>query len=206
MTSTTPGFVGPRLTEARRARGISATDLAGMVGVSFHETSKYENGHQMPKLDVFHTIPSALKMPRPYFLRPLAPGDDRPVFWRGKLSAPPVMRERAGVRLEWLKEVVDYIAGYFDLPNLNVPEFKVDTLEAVGQGELEEIATEIRARWDIRPGPMPDVIEKLETNGILVSRIHVGVEKLEAFSQKSEEERRVGKECVGTCRTRWSAE
>src|SRR3546814_3097256 len=80
------------------------------------------------------------------------------------------MRERAGVRLEWLKEVVDYIAGYFDLPNLNVPEFKVDTLEAVGQGELEEIATEIRARWDIRPGPMPDVIEKLETNGILVSR------------------------------------
>src|SRR3546814_5428543 len=96
------------------------------------------------------------------------------------------MRERAGVRLEVLKEVVDYIAGYFDLPNLNVPEFKVDTLEAVGQGELEEIATEIRARWDIRPGPMPDVIEKLETNGILVSRIHVGVEKLDAFSQWSD--------------------
>src|SRR3546814_11822631 len=79
-------------------------------------------------------ISSALKMPRPYFLRPLAPEDDRPVFWRGKLSAPPVMRERAGVRLEWLKEVVDYIAGYFDLPNLNVPEFKVDTLEAVEIG------------------------------------------------------------------------
>src|SRR3546814_9397159 len=111
MTSTTPGFVGPRLTEARRARGISATDLAGMVGVSVQSISKYENGHPTPKLDVFHTISSALKMPRPYFLRPLAPEDDRPVFWRGKLSAPPVMSERAGVRLEWLKEVVDYIAG-----------------------------------------------------------------------------------------------
>src|SRR3546814_7912363 len=121
-----------------------------MVGVSVQSISKYENGHQTPKLNVFHTIASALKMPRPYFLRPLAPEEDRPVFWRGKLSAPPVMRERAGVRLEWLKEVVDYIAGYFDLPNLNVPEFKVDTLEAVGQGELEEIATEIRARWDLR--------------------------------------------------------
>src|SRR3546814_18285164 len=33
---------------------------------------------------------------------------------------------------------------------------------------------------------MPDVIEKLETNGILVSRIHVGVEKLDAFSQWSD--------------------
>src|SRR3546814_19359216 len=116
----------------------------------------------------------------PYATLFRSPEDDRPVFWRGKLSAPPVMRERAGVRLEWLKEVVDYIAGYFDLPNINVPEFKVDTLEAVGQGELEEIATEIRARWDIRPGPMPDVIEKLETNcrtrGVKGTRESVGVE------------------------------
>jgi Zn-dependent peptidase ImmA (M78 family) len=33
---------------------------------------------------------------------------------------------------------------------------------------------------------MPDVIEKLETNGILVSRIHVPAEKLDAFSQWSD--------------------
>jgi Zn-dependent peptidase ImmA (M78 family) len=33
---------------------------------------------------------------------------------------------------------------------------------------------------------MPDVIEKMEANGILVSRIHVGAEKLDAFSQWSD--------------------
>ncbi len=60
MSATTPGFVGERLTEARRARGISATDLAGLIGVSVQSISKYENGHQTPKLDVLHAIASKL--------------------------------------------------------------------------------------------------------------------------------------------------
>ncbi|HLL31716.1 MAG TPA: helix-turn-helix transcriptional regulator [Allosphingosinicella sp.] len=38
------GFVGARLTEARRARGLSATDLAGLIGVSVQSISRYENG------------------------------------------------------------------------------------------------------------------------------------------------------------------
>ncbi|MGF1611977.1 MAG: helix-turn-helix domain-containing protein [Kiloniellales bacterium] len=183
---TTPGFVGQRLTEARQARGISATDLAAMVGVSVQSISKYEHGHQTPKIDVFHALASALKMPRPYFLLPMASsGDEAPVFWRGRLSAPTVMRNRAAVRLEWMKAVVDYIATYFELPPLNIPRVEVPSLAALDQDFFEQVASEIRRHWDIRPGPMPDVIEKLEANGILVSRIHVIAEKLDAFSQWS---------------------
>jgi Zn-dependent peptidase ImmA (M78 family)/transcriptional regulator with XRE-family HTH domain len=186
MTSTTPGFVGQRLAEARRARGVSATDLAGMIGVSVQSISKYENGHQTPKLDVFHTISAALNIPRAYFLRPVHLDDQRPVFWRGRLSAPPAMRERAAVRLEWMKDVVDYVAGYFEFPPLNILQIKVPDIESVGPDFLKSAAAEIRSHWGIRPGPMPDVIEKLENNGVLVSRIHVGAEKLDAFSQWSD--------------------
>lgn len=185
MTNT-PGFVGRRLTEARRARGISAIDFAGLVGVSAVSISKYENGHQTPRLDVFHAMAAALKMPRSYFLRPVPAEDERPVFWRARLSAPSVMRERAAVRLGWMKEVVDYIAGYFDLPPLNVPEISSENIESSGFDFIEEAAKAIRSHWGIRPGPMPDVIEKMETNGILVSRIHVGAEKMDAFSQWSD--------------------
>ena len=187
MTSTTPGFVGPRLTEARKARGISATDLADLVGVSVQSISKYENGHQTPRLEVLHALAETLKMPRAYFLRPVCASDNKPVFWRAKLSAPPVMRDRAGVRLEWMKEVADYIATYFDLPDVNIPKIDIpEHLEAIDLDFIEKAANIIRAHWNVRPGPMPDVIEKLETNGILVSRIHVGAEKLDAFSQWSD--------------------
>lgn len=186
MSGSTPGFVGQRLVEARRARGLSATDLARDIGVSVQSVSKYENGHQTPKLELFHAIATTLNMPRDYFLRPLRAADERPVFWRGKLSAPPGRRERASVRLEWMKEVVDYVGSYFDFPALDVPEITEADLESLTSDRLRSIAQEIREHWGIRPGPMPDVIEKLESNGILVSRIHVGAEKLDAFSQWSD--------------------
>jgi Zn-dependent peptidase ImmA (M78 family) len=85
-----------------------------------------------------------------------------------------------------MKEIVDYIAGYFELPKINIPDIDVIHIETAGTDFLEDVAKAIRAHWNIRPGPMPDVIEKLETNGILVSRIHVGAEKLDAFSQWSD--------------------
>lgn len=186
MSVTTPGFVGQRLVEARRARGMSATDLAGIVGVSVQSVSKYENGHQSPSLETFHALARALNIPRDYFLRPLKLADERPVFWRAKLSAPPVKRERAAIRLEWMKDVIDYLGSYFDFPRLNIPPLDVPELEDIDTDFLRHAAAEVRRFWEIRPGPFPDVIEKLESNGILVSRIHIGAEKLDAFSQWSD--------------------
>ena len=183
--NTSPGFVGERLTEARRARGISATDLSGLVGVSSQSLSKYENGHQAPRLEVLDAIAAALNMPRAFFMRPPRPVDDHPVFWRARLSAPPVMRDRAAVRLEWMKDVVDYIAGFFDFPELSLPEISPPDVERLDVSDLEAIAAEVREKWGVRPGPMPDVVEKLEASGVPVARIHVGAEKLDAFSQWS---------------------
>ena len=161
--------------------------MADLVNVSVQSISKYENGHQVPKLDALHEIATTLRFPRAFFLRPLATADERPVFWRGKLSAPPAARDRAGRPLSWMKDVVgDYVGGFFDLRPLNVPRFSIDDFEAVSDADLKDFAAELREHWGIRPGPMPDVVEKLELNGVLVSRIHVRAEKLDAFSQWSD--------------------
>ncbi|MDO8289105.1 MAG: XRE family transcriptional regulator [Parvibaculum sp.] len=186
MSVIAQGFVGARLTEARKARGISATDLADLVGVSVQSISKYENDKQSPKLDVVHNFAAVLNFPRDYFLRPVQAPDERPIFWRARLSAPPIARDRAEVRLEWMKEIVDYLGSYFELPKLNVPriDFSEDSL---GSSDfVERVATDIREFWNIRSGPMPDTIEQLEANGILASRIHVRADKLDAFSQWSD--------------------
>lgn len=186
MTGLAQGFVGARLTEARKARAISAVDLADLVGVSVQSISKYENEHQSPKLDVFHKLASQLNFPTDYFLRPITTIDERPIFWRARLTAPPASRDRAEVRLEWMKEIVDYLATFFDLPPLRIPKFEFHEDSFADFDFIENVASEIRKFWDIRPGPMPDTIEKLETNGILVSRIHVRADKLDAFSQWSD--------------------
>jgi Zn-dependent peptidase ImmA (M78 family)/DNA-binding XRE family transcriptional regulator len=186
MSAIADGFVGERLTEARLARGLSGVALADILGISTTSVSKYENGRQSPKLDALHQMATALRFPLAYFLRPIPTGDDKPIFWRGKLSAPPSAKDRAYARLAWAKEMVDYLGSYFNFHPLNVPDFAVRDIEALTDDDLQHFAEQIREHWDIRPGPMPDVIEKLELNGILVSRISVQADKLDAFSQWSD--------------------
>lgn len=177
------GFVAGRLEQARRARGLSATDLADLVGVSLQSISKYENGHQVPRFDTADVIAGQLRMPRPFFFRPLADQGSDPVFWRARLSAPPVWRDRAGVRLDWFKEIVDYISTFFDLTSVNLPELDTFDDRLVSSADAEEAACAIRRHWGIADGPFPDAVEQLEVNGVLVARIHVHAEKLDAFSQ-----------------------
>lgn len=181
------GFQGARLLEARRARAISAVDLGAMTGVSSQSISKYENGHQIPRREVLDRVATVLTFPIDYFFRQPQTEDARPVFWRSKMSAQSVDLERALVRLEWLKEMVDYLSQFFDYPQLNLLDLNVpaDPLKITSEF-LEEAANEVRRSWNAKSGPLPDCLEKIEASGILVSRIHVRAEKVDAFSQWSD--------------------
>lgn len=181
------GFVGSRLAEARRARGLTATDLASMVEVSVQSLSKYENDHQTPRHETVERLARTLGLPSQYFFRPHAQRDSRPVFWRSKLSAQTVDLERASVRLEWLKEIADYLGEYFDFPSLSLMKINAPSdPNKITTDYIEEVANSLREEWGIRRGPLPDVIERVEASGVLVSRIHVGAEKVDAFSQWSD--------------------
>jgi Zn-dependent peptidase ImmA (M78 family)/transcriptional regulator with XRE-family HTH domain len=181
------GFVGQRLLEARHARGITAIDLASMVQVSVQSLSKYENGRQMPRHDTVDRLSATLGLPRTFFFRPPRLADTRPVFWRSKLTAQNVDLERAFVRLEWLKDVVDYLGEFFDFPKLSLLRIDVpaDPLQ-ITTDFIELTADFVRQEWGVKRGPLPDVIERIEESGVLVSRIHVRAQKVDAFSQWSD--------------------
>lgn len=181
------GFVGARLSEARRARRMTATDLSDLTNVSVQSISKYENGHSSPRQDTVTQFADTLRMPRLYFFRKVAAEDSKPVFWRSKLSAQATDLDRALVRLEWMKEMLGYLASYFDfpaldLPKLDVPENPLDLTE----DDIEAFAQQVRAYWGVERGALTNVLEKIEESGILVSRIHVRAEKVDAFSQWSD--------------------
>ncbi|WP_031549434.1 helix-turn-helix domain-containing protein [Parvularcula oceani] len=180
------GFIADRLTEARRARGVTAADLAGMIDVSPTSISKYENGHQTPRRDVVDRMAATLRLPSDYFYRATLSSDQRPVFWRSKLSAQTGDLERAKVRLEWLKEMIDYLSSFFDYPALSLPIGEDRDALTIREDEIETLANTVRSFWSVQPGPLPDCVEKVEESGVLVSRIHVHAEKVDAFSQWSD--------------------
>jgi Zn-dependent peptidase ImmA (M78 family) len=123
----------------------------------------------------------------PFFFRASLNDGLRPIFWRAKLTAHSSDLERAAVRLKWLKETVDYLGGYFDFPCLRLLTAAIpNDPTQISSDLVEQVADEVRNAWGVKRGPMPDLVEKLEESGVLVSRIHVGAEKVDAFSQWSD--------------------
>lgn len=181
------GFVGDRLAQARRARAMTAADLGDLTGVSSQSISKYENGHQTPRREVVERFVSVLRVPTQFFFRPMIDLDNRPVFWRSKLSAQAMALDRAKVRLEWLKEVIDYLGDFFDFPALSLPDLDLpESPFELDSEAIENAANAVRDYWNVNKGPLPNVLENIEESGILVSRIHVRAEKVDACSQWSD--------------------
>jgi Zn-dependent peptidase ImmA (M78 family)/transcriptional regulator with XRE-family HTH domain len=182
----TPGFVGSRLAQARQARGLNGTELADLLGISSQSVSQYEHGKQSPSPEMLTLISDKLNMPLSYFTRGIAHIEGNAIFWRGKTTATRAARDRAEIRLIWLKEIIDYLAEFFEFPTLDLPKIELpQDFREVDTDFLEAAAAALRSHWGLDEGPMPDLLLEMENNGIIVSRINVGAEKLDAFSQWS---------------------
>jgi Zn-dependent peptidase ImmA (M78 family)/transcriptional regulator with XRE-family HTH domain len=182
----TPGFICARLTEARQARGLNGTELAELIGVTPQSVSQYERDKQTPSPEMLALISDKLDMPVSYFMRDIKHVEPNPIFWRGKTTATRAARDRAEIRLIWLREIIDYLSNYFDYPSLNLPKIDLPRdFREIDTEMLELAASALRGHWGIGHQPMPDLLLEMENNGIIVSRILVGVEKLDAFSQWS---------------------
>ncbi|PZR82288.1 MAG: hypothetical protein DLM68_16235 [Hyphomicrobiales bacterium] len=183
----THGFIGARLTEARQARGMNGTELADLIGVSPQSVSQYEHGKQSPSPEMLELIADKLNMPLSRFTREVSHSESNPIFWRGKTTATRAARDRAEVRLIWIREIIDYFASFFHFPSLDLPKLmdSPKDFRQIDSDYLETAAASVRMHWQIPDGPMPDLLLEMENNGIVISRIHVGVEKLDAFSQWS---------------------
>jgi Zn-dependent peptidase ImmA (M78 family) len=67
------------------------------------------------------------------------------------------------------------------LPPSAVPQFPVRALDAGGE-EIERIAGQVRAAWNLSSGPINNVVGLLEQHGIVVIRLTLGSADVDAFS------------------------
>lgn len=179
-----PSFHPHRLTQAREARGLSGVNLANLIGVSASTISQYEHDASKPNEETLDRLGLALNVPRTFFLRaPLEYPQSR-FFYRSMSAATKAARTRAEARFEWLREIVHYFEGYFDLPSLNLPQFDLpSSFRLITDKAIEDCAIACRAHWGLSRGPAPSMIRLLEKNGFVVSCSRLDSEKLDAFSE-----------------------
>lgn len=186
MKRGTPGFVGARLKEAREARGLSATALAEILGVSRQAVSQYENEQQSPRPEIMARIEQVLNLPPSFFSRPVPQKkpETRRIFYRSMNSATKLARVRVERRYEWLTEIAEYLQDYVSFPPVRFPRFDVprDPRELAWE-DVEDLAAKTREFWGLGEGPISNVVWLLENKGAVVARGMVEADELDAFSE-----------------------
>lgn len=161
-------MLGSRIKQGRLAAGLSLRDLAQAVGLSAMAISKYERGQIKPSSETLLRLGKALDVRTEYFFR--QPGivlTEVEFRKHAKLSTQDEAKALEDVRekLErWLELEAIVPSSWpraFALPKA-LPA-QVESYEAV-----ETLANRMRIAWQLGTGPIRNLIDKMEEEGIKV--------------------------------------
>lgn len=168
-------MLGQRIRQARIAAGLTLRELAQQIGLSHTAIAKYESGKICPRPSVLVQIARTLNVKMEFFLQEqsicLTPAD---FSWTAKISK--AKREAIEAQIKYILE------KYLELESLLPPErqvsfegprFAVKHIE-----EVEEIAEELRNRWELGHRPIHNMASALEERGIKVLMLSRLVDKV----------------------------
>jgi len=175
-------FLPERLRELRELRGYSLTEAAERLGISAAIFSQYENGRKVPGSE---TLAKIIEF---FSISPLYLTKRR--FEYPKLVAPINFRQfssstkKARLQAMQMEERMAFIAAYLDrfveLPRTNLPSIAGD-FSTFSESDIEDAAAETRKLWGLGLGPIENLTNVLEANGIIVSTGELA-DRIDAFS------------------------
>jgi Zn-dependent peptidase ImmA (M78 family)/transcriptional regulator with XRE-family HTH domain len=158
-------FDPARLTQARRLAGITKQALGDAVGVSGAAIGQYEAG-VAPRPEVLGLLAKELGQPVAFFAmgRPIGKLDVSQAHFRSLRSTRVSERLKATSFVEQVWEVTFALEKRVAFPDVNVPFNEADSSMSP-----VEAARALRTYWEVPSGPVPNLVELMERNGIVVS-------------------------------------
>jgi Zn-dependent peptidase ImmA (M78 family)/transcriptional regulator with XRE-family HTH domain len=178
-------LVPSRLRDARLARRLNQSELAGIVDVSRQAISAFEQGEKSPEPATMARIATALDQPLAYFATDDLPGfgDFSTRFLRA--FGPDTKRRNSMCEVlgKWFVQTARYFDQFVNLPQVDLPSVAPSSNSGrYTAEEIEVAAEECRRRWGLGLGPISNVVTLLENKGIIICRYEVEQEEIEAFS------------------------
>jgi Zn-dependent peptidase ImmA (M78 family)/transcriptional regulator with XRE-family HTH domain len=177
-------LIPARLLEARLAKRLNQTELADLVEVKRQSISAYENGTKKPEPETMAAIAKALEQPMAFFTR-----DELPTFgWSGALffrkKGPDTNRRNAACDVygQWLAQLAYAFDPLVNYPAVNLPYYEPASGGRYSEEEIERIAEETREHFGLGLGPISNVVRLLESKGVIIARVEITGENIEAFS------------------------
>ena len=159
-----------RLKRARKAAGLSMASLGQEIGVSHNAIKKYEHGENMPSSGNLFKLSKALGVRSEYFFRPTKVKLSG-IEYRKRASTPQKTLNRInGDVLDQAERWAELLEFYPDsvrpVPQFKLPENLPQNVST--DEEIELIADQMRAEWNLGFNPIPDIIDTLESKGVMI--------------------------------------
>lgn len=168
--------IGERLLVARKAARLSLRELAERAGVSHTAINKYERGLDIPSSGVLLALADALDRRVDFFLKSreleLTCVEFRKRARMGE-------RDKGAV----LAAVAEGCERYLEIEEFfpdDMPAFP-EVRSASRLSEVEQIALDVRAEWNLGLDPIESMVDVLEDNGVFVMQIS-GPTSFDAFT------------------------
>ena len=175
-----------RIKQARVSRGLSMVELSELVSVSKQAISQYEMGKNEPGKAILSSIALVLKYPVSFFYKPVSVNENASsaVFFRSKKTVRVKALNAAREKIEIFREIHDYLEEYVDFPKLNLPKiaYEDDGIDPIDNDQIEQYAQTLRFYWELGNKPIDNLINIVQKNGIMVSKMQLRMSKLDAFS------------------------
>ncbi|NQX46621.1 ImmA/IrrE family metallo-endopeptidase [Paenibacillus tritici] len=176
-------FNPKRLSSARIARGYTIKELSERIGVSKQAISQFELGQAIPKAETMMLIINTLDFPKGYFSEAEEEQYVGNTFFRASTSIPKRVREMQKERAEWVSKVYSVLNQYVEFPSLNLPDLSDFPEGEWDSDRVEELAITMRNHWELGDKPINNLVNVLESNGIIVASVELGDVKVDAFCQ-----------------------
>lgn len=166
-------MINERLERARKAAGLPLREAAAAASVSHTYVRQWEQGTRTPTSSQLLKLARAYGVRTEYFFRPMTVKLEN-VEYRKKSGVPKKLLARVEGDVTEQAERWQELLTLFPtrpVPAFSVPASLADVIETPEQ--LEAAAEQLRHAWDLGLDPIADLIDLLESHGLLVIRTSV---------------------------------
>lgn len=174
-------FKPENLTLARKLRGLTKSELAERIHKTPGAISQFESGKSKPEPPTLKAMAFALGFPVNFFARELTNSSIEidNCHFRSLRAASQKDRNRVLASGALLKNFVDFIEEHVLLPEEKI----TSVLETVkNDDDIEKLAVKVRNEWGYGIGPIPDLFQLLEGQGVIVSYLPEDCLEVDDFS------------------------
>lgn len=188
-----------RLQQARKASGFSLRELADKTEVSHTAISKFEKGELTPNSTQLLKLAKALNIRVEYFFRPQKT-ELQAIEYRKRASFSKKDQDRVN------GDILEQAERWQELHNLYlcppIPIFSPPSslVYPKTEDDLEDFAEQVREAWKLGFHALPDLINILESQGILVIITSVEAEKFDGLSAY------IGKQALIVIKSHWAGD